>query len=330
MKGREAKSTSSTDLLVCFPSRIQLALMHNPICSPGRTQDHNKGYRNNHRDHLKKSSTTRSIGQVSPLIWTNTKLEITEPTSPKVNCAGKIKVIRPKTTATKSWQSVMEEIEKIHNSNKHKKRSKLALSLSFKKEVMHLLACLSCMRLDLRCFGTLNPEGEDDEDIEDEGNGEKENHVGIEETQESDNENSGTVFSKWLMVLQENQTNGLHKEDKNNASSVEEAEEVIVPPPNALLLMRCRSAPVKSLLKGEKTEEQNEHNEEGKVKEKVAGVNKGKSLKSLMEENKKKENLVVMRYDSDFYKISSSEIAKDTWIVGGLRNSLPKSLRCNK
>ncbi|CAL0315530.1 unnamed protein product [Lupinus luteus] len=299
---------------------------------PGRTQDHNKGYRNNRRDHLKKSSTIRSIGQASPLIWTNTKSEIAEPTSPKVNCAGKIKVIRPKTTATKSWQSVMEEIEKIDNNNKHKKRSKLALSLSFKKEVMHLLACLSCMRLDLRCFGTVNPEGEDDEDIEEEGYGEKEKHVGIEE---SDNETSGTVFSKWLMVLQENQTNELHKEDTNNGSSAEEAEaeEAIVPPPNALLMMRCRSAPVKSLLKekeGEENEEHNEQNEEDRVKEKVGGVKKGKSLKSLMEENRKKENLVVMRYDSDFFKISSSEIAKNTWIVGGLRHSLSKSLSCNK
>ncbi|KAE9595949.1 hypothetical protein Lal_00030474 [Lupinus albus] len=329
MKGREAKTTSSTDLLVCFPSGIQLALMHNPICSPGRTQDHNNRRHNNRHHHLKKSSTTRSIGQASPLIWTNAKSEITEPTSPKVNCAGKIKVIRPKTTATtKSWQSVMEEIEKIHSNNKHKKRSKLALSLSFKKEVMHLLTCLSCMRLDLRCFGTLNHEGEDDEDIEDEGYGEKENHVVIEE---NDNETSGTVFSKWLMVLQENKTNELHKEDTNNGSSVEEAEEAIVPPSNALLLMRCRSAPVKSLWKEKEDEKSEEQNEQGKDKEKVAWVNKGKSLKSLMEENRKKENLVVMRYDSDIFKISSSEIAKNTWIVGGLRDSvLPKSRSCNK
>ncbi|KAE9615241.1 hypothetical protein Lal_00048346 [Lupinus albus] len=308
MKGSEAKTSSSKDLLVCFPSRVHLTLMQKPICSPVRTQDHKNRHHNNH--HLKKSSTTRPIGQASPLTWTNTKSEITEPTSPKVNCAGKIKVMRPKTTATKSWQSVMEEIEKLHNNNKHKKHSKLVPSLSFKKEVRHLFTCLHSMRLDLRCFGTLNPKGEDDEDIEDEGYGEKdkekENHVVVEETH---NETSGTVFPKWLMVLQEN------KED-TNGSSAEEAEEHTGPPPNALLLMRCRSAPVKSWLKQnveENNEEReavenevNEHIEEGIVKEKM------KCLKSLMEENRKNENLVVMKYESESYKISSSEIDKES------------------
>ncbi|OIW16591.1 hypothetical protein TanjilG_02797 [Lupinus angustifolius] len=310
MKGREAKASPSTDLLVCFPSRVHLTLMQNPICSPVRTQDHKN------RHHLKKSSTTRTIGQASPLTWTNTKSEITEPTSPKVNCAGKIKVMRPKTTATKSWQSVMEEIEKLHNNNKHKKHCKLAPSLGFKKEVMHLFTCLHGMRLDLRCFGTLNPKGEDNDDIEDEGYGEKEkdkekeNHVVVEENH---NETSGTVFPKWLMVLQENnQGNVLDKED-TNGSSAQESEEHTGPPPNALLLMRCRSSPVKSWLKlnAEKNNEErevveNEHIEEGSVKE------KRKSLKSLMEENRKNENLVVMRYDSDSYKISSPEIDRES------------------
>ncbi|XP_019416834.1 PREDICTED: uncharacterized protein LOC109328039 [Lupinus angustifolius] len=236
MKGREAKASPSTDLLVCFPSRVHLTLMQNPICSPVRTQDHKN------RHHLKKSSTTRTIGQASPLTWTNTKSEITEPTSPKVNCAGKIKVMRPKTTATKSWQSVMEEIEKLHNNNKHKKHCKLAPSLGFKKEVMHLFTCLHGMRLDLRCFGTLNPKGEDNDDIEDEGS---------------------SPVKSWL---------------KLNAEKNNEEREVV----------------------------ENEHIEEGSVKE------KRKSLKSLMEENRKNENLVVMRYDSDSYKISSPEIDRES------------------
>ncbi|KAK7275757.1 hypothetical protein RIF29_16879 [Crotalaria pallida] len=317
MKGREAKAaSSSSDLLVCFPSKLHLTLMPKPICSPSRPQDPNKRRHDHH--HLKKSSTIRAFGQASPMIWTNTKSmgsEITEPTSPKVNCAGKIKVMRPKTNATKSWQSVMGEIEKLHNSNKQKKLSKLVHSLNFKKEVINLLTCFRGVRLDLWCFRTLNTEV-DDEGIE-------ENHEVIEE--EKDKEASGTVFSKWLMVLQENQSNELNKQDRNNngSSAEEEADdEGIVPPPNALLLMRCKSAPVKTRLKENEEKKNDEHIEQGKVK--------GKSLKSLMEENRKKENLVVMRYNSGFYNISSSNIAKETWIVGGLRDPLSKSSSCNK
>ncbi|CAL0307835.1 unnamed protein product [Lupinus luteus] len=283
-----------------------LRIEENNQSHPIRTQDRKNRDHNNHR--LKKSSTTRPIGQASPFAWNNTKSEVTEPTSPKVNCAGKIKVMRPKTTATKIWQSVMEEIEKPHNNNKQKKHSELAPSLSFKKEVMHLFTCLHGMRLDLRCFGTLNPEGEDNDDIEDEG------YVGKEKEKENPNETSGTVFPKWLMVLQENnQGNVFEKEDTNGSTAEETEDKNTGPPPNALLLMRCRSAPVKSWLiqNAEKNNEErevveNEHIEEGKVK------GKRKSLKLLMEENRKNENLVVMRYDSDSYKISSSEIDKES------------------
>lgn len=342
MKGRETKATPSADLLVCFPSRAHLTLMPKPICSPGRPPEPNKRHHNNH--HLKKSSTNRGGGQGSPLLWAKTKpmgSEIAEPTSPKVTCAGQIKV-RPKTPACRNWQSVMmEEIEKIHNhNNKEKqkiKRPSWARSLSFKKEAMQFLACMRGARFDLCCFGTfhgsnITPEEEEDE-YEDEGC--RENQA---VKAESDSETSRTVFSKWFMVLQGNQSNKVHKEDTKDKDmvatsdgSTAEAEEHTVPPPNALLLMRCRSAPVKSCFKENEEEnneeqerEENEQSEEGKVKEK-AKANKGKNLKSLLEENRKKENLLVMQYDSDFYKISSSGIAKEAWIFGGLRDPLSRS-----
>ncbi|KAI4337709.1 hypothetical protein L6164_016093 [Bauhinia variegata] len=323
MKGREAKTAPSADLLVCFPSRAHLTLMPKPICSPARPSESNKR-QHRHHQHLKKSST-RGGGQASPLLWTKSKSmgsEIAEPTSPKVTCAGQIKV-RPKTTTCRSWQSVMEEIEKIHNSRKQSKKPSWVESLGFKKEIMQFLTCLRSIRFDLQCFGSF-PETEITTDDEDEDEGYRENHVGLEE---SDNEASSTVFSKWFTVLQENQNNGLCREERKDKDKVGDDgsnAETTVPPPNALLLMRCRSAPAKSRLQenegGEKKENANKQDDKEKVE-----VKKGHSLKSLMEEEKqKKENLVAMRYDSDFYNISS-DIAKETWIVGGLRDAVSRS-----
>ncbi|KAF7829923.1 myotubularin-related protein [Senna tora] len=301
MKGREAKAAPSADLLVCFPSRAHLTLMPKPICSPARPSDSNKR-------HLKKSSTRGGAGQASPMLWTKTKSmgsEIAEPTSPKVTCAGQIKV-RPKTTACRTWQSVMEEIEKIHNNTKQRKRS---TSLGFKKEIMHFLTCLRSIRFDLRCFGSL-PETDattEDEDDEDE---------------ENDSEASRTVFSKWFMVLQENQNSGFHREEAKDKGDGGSEAQPTVPPPNALLLMRCRSAPAKSWLK------QNEELENGppqKQDKEKTQLKKGRSLKSLMEEEKTKiDNMVVMKYDSDFYEISS-DIAKETWVVSDLTDPLSRS-----
>lgn len=311
--------------------------MPKPICSPARPTEPNKRHNNSH--HHRKKSFSRGGGggggaQASPLLWSKTKSmgsEITEPTSPKVTCAGQIKV-RPKSGTCRSWQSVMEEIEKIHTDKKQRKRLTWAETLGFKKEIMQFLTCLRSIRFDLRCFGSFS--GTDIEEDEDDDEDEVEVEVEVEEEQEqkhvhleeSENEASTTVFSKWFMVLQENQTNGVQE--------TEESVSVSVPPPNALLLMRCRSAPAKSWVResgnydDDDDEEEVREGEGEKEKEKEKGevlAKKGQSLKSLMDEEKrKKENLVVMRYDSDFYNISS-DIAKETWIVGGIRDFMSRS-----
>ncbi|KAM5575758.1 hypothetical protein ABKV19_014613 [Rosa sericea] len=340
MKARDAKGGLSADLLVCFPSRTNLTLMPKSICSPARSLEAKK-HHNNHNQQLIKRGRTKSFGQASPMLWAKTKAmgsEISEPTSPKVTCAGQIKV-RHKTGSIKSWQSVMEEIERIHKNKKQKKpKPNWAEALGFKKDVMHFLTCLRRIRFDFRCFGSF-PQPDitsDDEDDEEEEEDREENHVGVEGSEGTD-ENSRTVFSKWYMVLQENQSDGFCKQDgieiddrpsfddDGSTSAVPS-----VPPPNALLLMRCRSAPAKSWLE-EKEEEKNDHEEEEEEeqeKEECQEENvsekqerRGKiTLKSLMDEEKmkkKNENLVVMTYGSDLYNIST-EIAKETWVVGGI------------
>lgn len=90
MKGtRRGKGPPSTDLLVCFPSRAHLTLMPKPICSPARHSDSSK----RHHNHDLKKISTRIGGvqaQSSPLLWAKSKNSeiISEPTSPKVTCAG--------------------------------------------------------------------------------------------------------------------------------------------------------------------------------------------------------------------------------------------------
>ncbi|KAE8727889.1 hypothetical protein F3Y22_tig00005246pilonHSYRG00005 [Hibiscus syriacus] len=333
MKGRETRGAPSADLLVCFPSRVQLTVMPpKHICSPARPSEPNKHH--HHYRLLKKSSTRKGGGagggQASPLLWAKNKQmgsEITEPTSPKVTCAGQIKV-GSKTSSCKSWQSVMEEIERIHCNRIHRKRRSWVESLGFKKEVMHSLTCLRSIRFDFRCFGSF-PQSDittDDED-EDEEYQENDNYV-------QGNETSRTIFSKWFMVLQEDQSNGFYKEeDKEKDSSLDHVDDKpAVPPANALLLMRCRSAPANSWLESNRVEENKENVEKGdeegeKLKEcKRKDEGKRKNLRSLMEEESKKmkESLAVMKYDPDFNKIST-DIVQETWLVGGMKDPLSRS-----
>jgi hypothetical protein len=136
------------------------------------------------------------------------------------------------------------------------------------------------------------------------------------------------------MVLQEEQNNKIDKEEEKKEENGD--GEIVVPPPNALLLMRCRSAPAKSWLRESEEEggnnnekEKNSQKDKQKEKEKELAqthVKKGQSLKSLMEEEERnnKENLVVMRYNSDYYGIST-DIATETWIVGGLTDPMSRS-----
>ncbi|KAK9742589.1 hypothetical protein RND81_03G184000 [Saponaria officinalis] len=268
---------------------------------------------------------------------------MSEPTSPKVTCAGQIKV-RPRSSNTncRNWQSVMEEIEKIHNSRaKCKKKS----SFGIKKDVMSFLTCLRSLRFDFHCFGSFpqqilssDEEDDDDDDEEDEvafdeaedefkeiidDNDFSKGKIGINN---DDDNNNNAVFSKWFMVLQENQSN--NNDDNNNKLETEEIGNddftPAVPPPNALLLMRCRSAPAKSWLEEkedeEKIDKQKSEDEDGKIaEEKEEDDEKEEKIK------KKRETLaIVMKYDTDFYKLST-DVAQETWVVGEFKDPFSRS-----
>lgn len=262
---RDTKANPSPDLLVCFPSRSHFALMPNPLCSPARASDSNK-LRRYHR---------RRRSAESPVVWAKAKTmggsEVSEPSSPKVTCAGQIKM-RPK--SRKSWESVMEEIERIHNRRElRRRRFNWVESLGFKKDIMQFLTCLRSIRFDFGCFGAF-PEAEFTSEDEEE-----------EDVAVQGSDGSRTAFSKWFMVLQ---GSGVRR-DGNGLCTVDDASigPPMAPPRNALLLMRCRSAPAKSWAEEGCSEE--EEATEVKVK---------KSLKWLMEEENRESRGLVTRSQS--------------------------------
>lgn len=317
MKGKEAiRSAPAADLLVCFPSRANLTLRPKPICSPGKPPDSGNCRRPEQRPHLKRSTTRGS--QASPLFRAKPKemgSEIDEPTSPKVTCSGQIKV-RPRARPCKSWQSVMEEIERIHSSRKHKRQTWFESLGVFKKDVMQFLTCLRSLRFDLRCFGSF-PESDAGTDNED-------GKYGGEGAVEANYEESGSrmIFSKWFMVLQENQNYEFYREDKTDGGkSCDDDAPPVAPPPNALLLMRCRSAPVKkwSVLGGKEGERDRENGEDREPSDGVVGEGRGKKLGLLMDEEdeqrRKTGNLATPPYG----------IATGIRVVSGMRDPFARS-----
>lgn len=298
MRGRGGKGSAGVpaDLLVCFPSRAHLALMPKPICSPSRSRQADaagKGYR-----------VTR--GQVSPLFKSKNKSICTEevidePTSPQVTCAGQIKVrtksrTRRPPAEQKNWIEVVEEIERMHG-HRNKKAHRWLDFVSLKKDVMHFVRAFRGLRFNLRCFGAFHGAVDCTTDEE----------IGEEEEKEAESSAElGTVFSKWLMLLEENQRARLEREAEDEGE--EEVEDQApappnssMPPPNALMLMRCRSAPAKGRLKRREFREEEETEE----------------LSGSLREKEIKEKLVLMSYAPDFFRIST-DIARETWVAGSV------------
>ncbi|XP_023002876.1 uncharacterized protein LOC111496612 [Cucurbita maxima] len=246
MKSRTSKSKPTappSDLLVCFPARSPLTLLPKPICSPAKPASES------HRRHQKKP-TPVGAAQASPLLWA--KELASEPTSPKVTCAGKIK-IRP---ATKNWRSVMEEIERIHQKKKRKLPNQNQNPLRFKREIVNILSCLRGFRFDFRCFRGFHQSVITSEEEREDGDGDGD---GESESEEEPSRGSRrTMFSEWFMIVHEKEET---KPRNNIDCSSLDLRRCDVPPPNALLLMRCRSV---GWIERKPKEEQEDHEKEEK------------------------------------------------------------------
>ncbi|XP_062217570.1 uncharacterized protein LOC133917722 [Phragmites australis] len=289
-KGGRGSNGAATDLLVCFPSRAHLALMPpKAICSPSRPSA---------SEPVKRRHTTSRAGPLpSSALYKSSARNPSrraagvpvddEPSSPKVTCVGQIKArpAKPKGPG-------------VGGDGKKTKKATWLQALGIKRDAKPFLDALhGAFRFNVRgCFGSFPgaveyTSGEDDDDdMEDEERAEKEAE-------------HGAALARWFMVLEEDKEASSKKQGQElqQKQNDEYKEEDAAPPANALMLMRCRSAPAKGLarrLGGEA-----EDCEDVKSAEKTP-------------EEEKEESLVLMTYSPDFFKVSL-DIAKETWIVGG-------------
>ncbi|XP_062199492.1 uncharacterized protein LOC133901950 [Phragmites australis] len=322
--------TAPTDLLVCFPTRQHLALMPKPICSPSRsTMDKAAAARRRQLQLPGASVAGGGRGRASSPMFQGSKAKQKaeddgEPQSPKVTCAGQIKVGRPKkakpgaTAATKhsngggggrSWLTVVEEIERLHG---RRKKVGWLEGVGIRRDALPFLGgLLRSLRLKARCFGSLHGAVDSSTDDEDDGAEEHEGKHG------AGGSASASVFSKWLMVLeggqepmeQDSGDDEEHRQEDERQSKVTD-DCSPAPPPNALLLMRCRSAPAKGMSRrGTGEPPASEVEQEKSSVDAVTGDGHGST-----EEDR--DELVFMSTAPGFLKLSI-DIAKETWVVGG-------------
>ncbi|KAF0913193.1 hypothetical protein E2562_020357 [Oryza meyeriana var. granulata] len=343
-KGVVATTTAPTDLLVCFPARQHLALMPKPICSPSRTTvDKAVAARRRQLPPARSGGGGGGRGRGSSPLFRGSKakqaVEVDdEPQSPKVTCVGQIKVARPKKQRKvtgkpgkggdvgvgvgggggggRSWITVVEEIERLHE---QRKKVSWLEAVGIRRDALPFLGgALRSLRLKLRCFGSLHGAVESSTDDEDDDDGAEEHEA---ESAGCGGSAAASVFSKWLMVLegseetpeqdsgdeeeheQEDDLHGRGSDDDECSNSTSSA-----PPANALLLMRCRSAPAKGLAR-RRTEQPPPGGEAVHDNGSAAAAEDG------AEEDR--DERVFMRTAPDFLKLSI-DIAKETWIVGGV------------
>ncbi|KAE8787248.1 hypothetical protein D1007_38865 [Hordeum vulgare] len=289
MRGRRRGSSgTATDFLVCFPPRAHLALMPpKTACSPSRPSASSE---RRHSTSGARPSSSRVAANRNPSRRHHAVDvgEDNEPTSPKVTCAGQIKVSR--SAKPKGGLGAAGG----------KKKATWMQALGIKKDALPFLNALhGAFRLNVSgCFGRFpgavveyTSGEEDEEDEEQVGRAGKET------------DRHGDALAKWFMVLEEGKRVPRTTQEQELKPGEEDQEDA-APPANALMLMRCRSAPAKGLARrlgvadaGEDEEAKSDSNE-------------------AKEEEAEKENLVVMRYPPDFFQVSM-DIAKETWIVGG-------------
>ncbi|KAM3225162.1 hypothetical protein ACQJBY_058103 [Aegilops geniculata] len=292
MRGRRRGSSgTATDFLVCFPPRAHLALMPpKTACSPSRPSTSSER-RHSTSGARPSSSSSRAAANRNPSRRHHAVDvgEDNEPSSPKVTCAGQIKVSR--SAKPKGGPG---------GAGGGKKKATWMQALGIKKDALPFLNALhGAFRLNVSgCFGRFPgavveyTSGEEDEEEEEEQAG-----------KETDRRH-GDALAKWFMVLEEGKR-APRKNQEHELPHEEQEKEDAAPPANALMLMRCRSAPAKGLARRLGVADAGEDGEEAK----------GDSTKAREEETEK-ESLVVMRYPPDFFQVSM-DIAKETWIVGG-------------
>ncbi|ONM54639.1 uncharacterized protein [Zea mays] len=330
--------TAATDLLVCFPARQHLALMPKPICSPSRTTMDKAAAARRRQLQLPGASAAagggRARGSSSAMFWGSKARqrpeEEEEPQSPKVTCAGQIKAGRPRKVkpgseaatkhgkgGAKSWLAVVEEIERLRG---RRKKVGWLETLGIRRDALPFLGgALRSLRSKACCFGSLHAGAAavDSSVDSDHDAGERGSEHG------AGGSAAASVFSKWLMVLEggqepmeQDETSLDHGQEEDVELERQQCEET-APPPNALLLMRCRSAPARGRLSVSRTRRECEQ---------LAGeVDQEKEAADGMPgDGETEDELVFLSTAPGFMKLSL-DIAKETWVVGGGADPIARS-----
>ncbi|XP_040376686.1 nucleolin-like [Oryza brachyantha] len=302
MKGGRGSNGAATDLLVCFPSRAHLALMPpKAICSPSRPSASEPVKRRHSTSRAGPPPTSTALFKAASARNPSRRgADVPvddEPSSPKVTCAGQIKARRPAAKPKSAGAGAGA------GGGKAKKATWLQ-ALGIKKDALPFLnAVHGAFRLNVAgCFGSFPgaveyTSGEDDDDDDEE-------ELAGKETEH------GAALAKWFMVLEEGKKVSSKKREqepqRQEAEEEQDKEDDVAPPVNALMLMRCRSAPAKGLPR----------RLEGDAEEEAMTKTAKKEEDEDEDEEENKERLVLMSYAPDFFKVSV-DIAKETWIVGG-------------
>ncbi|KAI4389440.1 hypothetical protein MLD38_001668 [Melastoma candidum] len=288
--GREAPrskltNSTSTDLLVCFPSRTRLPLIPKRVCNP--TPPLTADPLRRRQVGLGRSYSAVGLGRASPLVrgkGDGHASVIAEPTSPRVTCSGQIRVRR-------SLRSGAGEIERFRDGGKKPSRKKStgckADGQGSKKDgVQQPPACSRRPWLDLRCFGCSFPESRIAADSR-----------GGEEQQSGKADAMGTMFAKWFMVLQQDNRddNTIGVVRGKDIISVVDAPPGDPPPGNALLLMRCRSTPTRAWSdRTESSRNDYQGENDGETEQEEEEEDQGDPTKQKIN-----DSLVTTKFDSD-------------------------------
>lgn len=255
---------SGNDLFVCFPSRASIRMMQRSILSPGRIEK------------CKESSgggSRRKGGPSSPMFpvllrrknasSNEVAAEEEEPSSPKVTCIGQVRVKskqRKGAESLKRWGSHMYGIRKevCHGLRSLGGESSCfsQCSRSSPEGKEHEKQQSACAGTVLAKWFMILQEGEEKQHEKLDPDTRKQEKTGkfmdpFEELKNPCAKNKEKMHpddEKWTQITKFGEEDGASYCGRNGYGGVdddEEEEPICIPPRNALLLMRCRSEPLR-------------------------------------------------------------------------------------
>ncbi|KAL5565324.1 hypothetical protein UlMin_028488 [Ulmus minor] len=351
-----SNNTSTSELFICFTSRLSsssMKLSSKSILSPGRARESSQVSLSSSLSRRLKTSGSLK-GGASPMFPTTGKkrgcaFENPEPSSPKVTCIGQVRV------KTKKQGKKMRSRSKRREASFRKGEQALTGAAGSEECLPHrtqkwvhlpLTICeaLRGFGAEFNCFlpcrsSCMTSEKEKEE-------------KGV---RSEDGRSCGAIFARWLVasreielvVGEEERTErsssqrrevfeGIEFKEEAKEIEVEEEEEeerasVCVPPKNALLLMRCRSDPVKMAalanrfweapVPNEEEEEEEEENEDSHKCKEAERVEKRVEVELENAEASMEDEILDNGICSNDEHLENPEVEEEIWDNGVCSNN---------